>query len=429
MSAPALPYHSQFAATIWPSMDFTINSVFRQQKPEPEKFQHYDIIREAASYLYAIAGDTDGLKPKHSEYGLEQAAIKLERIRQIAPTAWQKAVNLVAGKVSPSTLGLSVVSNSQKKTRRVTRRGLNGITPYGRKMVRSIVAGMSKKYDRRTLCFGTATVPPLTEEARIQLGDNWPQLCKYFMQWLKYQLESLGLPSDVVIISEVQEKRLVATGEAYPHLHWLAPGRRDRFSDEWAIDPQKIDKYWGKLITRFSGQRVIVTSACKLEVPRTDPKKELGKYMSKGGRLIQKAAENGQARFLPRAWWQAPLALRREVKSRIVKLGAALAYKLRIGLDKLAELGIAKGRVILSRTDEAQDQMQCELGAVGYFLGDDGLALFLTYADALDDATIAPSTSEVPKTWEHALDGLNTVENFNAIASKTRDKSAYFCAG
>lgn len=424
MSTSALPYHSQFAATVWPSMDFTINSVFRQQKPEAATFQHYDIIREAASYLYAIAGDTDGLKPQHSEYGLEQAAIKLERIRQVAPTAWQKAVDLVAGHTTPSALGLSVVSNSQKKSRRVSRRGLNGITPYGRKMVRSIVAGMSKRYDRRTLCFGTATVPPLTVEARIQLADNWPELCRHFMQWIKNQLKILALTPDVVIISEIQEKRLSATGEAYPHLHWLAPGRRDRFSDEWAIDPKKIDKYWGKLIARFSGQKVIVSSACKLEVPRTDPKKELGKYMSKGGRLIQKAAENGQARFLPRAWWQAPLALRREVKSRIVKLGANLAYKLRVGLDKLAELGIAKGRVILSRSDESQDQMQCELGAVGYFLGDDGLALFLTYADALDDATIAPSSNEIPKTWSHALGGLNTVANFNAIASKTRDKSA-----
>lgn len=377
MTKLAPSYHPHYAATVWPSGDFSLSSLYRREQGNTERGKPLTNAAQCARDMYWVEHFSESDPAKEDCKGVVEAA---ERINEIAATdiiAYKTACAVRDHRLHPDRLGLSVVINSRKNARSRARRGLTGITVFGRRMVRSCVKLMSDRHHRLTLCFGTATVPPLSDDGRRTLAKNWSILCKRFMEWLKYQSERVGLEADVVIISEIQEKRLEKFGEAYPHLHWLAVGKHHPFEKKWAVSPERIDKYWSKLIARYSGEKPGCEYSCKLEVPRRDPKAELGKYMSKGGKLIQKAAELGQAEFLPSCWWQAPLALRREVKSKIWKLPNTIAYALRASLDKLEHLGIAKGRVIVGTQQTEKGDREIEFGAVGFFVNDEAFNTFM----------------------------------------------------
>lgn len=377
MTKPAPNYHPHYAATVWPSGDFTVSTMFKVAHKETHKYETPNLATQAWLSALALKTEKDRFGKDLSEALVLEHALRLESISRISKADWQRGVNVAAGIERCSILGLSDATKPHKTVKKRSRRGLTGITSYGRRMVRSCVALMSEGRHKNEMSFGTATVPPLSDAARLKLADNWSKLCKQFLQWVKRQNARAGLPTDVVIISEIQEERLSETGEAYPHLHWFAVGKHSRYDKQWAIPRDRIDKMWKRLLERFTEELIENRSSCKMQAPYSDPKKELGKYMSKGAALIRKAVELGETRYMPSAWWQAPFSLRSKVKELTMSFDAPVAYALRANLDKLQKLGIASGRVIVGTQTKQHGEIEVEFGAVGFFLGENGLSTFL----------------------------------------------------
>ncbi len=388
MTSRAPSYHPHYSATVWPSGDFSLSSLYRMGRFERGSFQKATPTQQAAQSALALLTERYGIHGKHTDETLRPHAERLERIRTENPDAYYTGVAVIAGQLPPSALGLSVVTKPHSERRKPVQRGSKGITTYGRRMVKSCVAEISRCHHRLTLSFGTATVPKLDVIGRMCLAKAWPEICRQFMQWIKRKLRRAGVDDRVVIISEIQQSRLERDGEAYPHLHWLSVGKTSRFDKTWIIGAADLDRQWERLLRRFTGAEISAGQACRLECPRTDPRKELGKYMSKGGKLIRRAAEMGQTCFLPKAWWQAPFQLRRDVKKQIVVLGSRVAHALRVNLDKLKALGIATGRIVKAERETETGFIEIEMGAVGYFLGSDGFLRFLETWHTLDNVVV-----------------------------------------
>jgi hypothetical protein len=82
-------------------------------------------------------------------------------------------------------LGLSFVDNFRRKSdegtnnnlqprNTATRRGLKGITAYGKRMVKSACAILQQRHGHKNLTFGTLTLPALTQGQLLMVSHFSP---------------------------------------------------------------------------------------------------------------------------------------------------------------------------------------------------------------------------------------------------------------
>ena len=92
-------------------------------------------------------------------------------------------------------MGLSFVDNFRKEVDEGTntptqfintaeRRGLKGITAYGKRMVKSACAILQQRHGRKNLTFGTLTLPALTPGQLLMVSENWGNLKGRFSEEL-----------------------------------------------------------------------------------------------------------------------------------------------------------------------------------------------------------------------------------------------------
>lgn len=215
-------------------------------------------------------------------------------------------------------LNLSDAPNSHKEFGPALPRGLNGITGYGRNMVKSFGALVNRHYPHHRVTMGTITVPPMSSTARGSLVREWPQLLRQLLQWLSRHLEAAGLPELICSVSEVQPKRLAESGEGYLHLHvlWLnKPGKRGG----WALAPNDI-RSW---VSAFLERRVEDYSSGHVNVnvkPVTgEVSRYMAKYMSKGSEELAEAMQDWGFGICPPTWWNMTKLARDWVKSHVHK--------------------------------------------------------------------------------------------------------------
>lgn len=209
-------------------------------------------------------------------------------------------------------LNLSDVPNSHKRPRR----GLKGLTGYGKNMVKAFGFLLQEKYPRHRVTLGTVTLPPMNEAARREVVEGWSELVREYLQWLSRRLGRQGLPQVVCSVTEVQPKRLADGQGGYLHLHtlWLnQPGK----AGNWAIDPCDLrawlEKYLERKIPSYSGGHVNVNvKPVEGEVARY-----MAKYMSKGGECLAEAVEDWGEDNCPRTWWNMTAPARTWVKSEV----------------------------------------------------------------------------------------------------------------
>ena len=225
-----------------------------------------------------------------------------------------------------SGLDLSNLPNSHRPPRRSPKYGKTGISGYGKKMVKSVGALIDRKYPRHRVTFSTITMPRLPRELRQRLGQLWPELVRQLLQWVARRLERKGLPKVVVSVTEIQPKRLSESGEAYGHLHllWMnKPGR----SGGWSIDVLNL-RAW---VADFLQKRGVwaADAHVNVDVRRVKGNKAcyLAKYMSKGGEVLDQAAEDLGWENMPSQWWNLTRAARDWVRSEMVK-GKAVGWLL-----------------------------------------------------------------------------------------------------
>lgn len=267
----------------------------------------------------------------------------------------EKIEHLTSPKVP---MGLSYASNSHRPR---NRRGLGGITPFGKRMVRSSVTLIERRFKREFLSFGTATLPPLSDSESALICEQWSDIVRKFFQELCRGLERYGLPTDYCQVTEVQSKRFTKTGFMGLHLHWLMPGKiRGR---DWCFKPEQIRDIWSRILSNALGRHVSCPAATRVEIPKKSVQGELSKYMTKGADVLQSAIASGRSHLLPRSWWGAAKQLKLDVKSEIQIITGLEAH----WLDKhLNELKTA-GRIWFCEIYLERDEREIRIGAVGRF--------------------------------------------------------------
>lgn len=226
--------------------------------------------------------------------------------------------------IDPSPMGLSEATNSHRLSEPRTRQGLNGINGSAKRMLRSAAAVLGKRIPRQLMTFATLTTPAITEAENEIVNANWSEIVKQTEQEIKRLLIRAGIVPELAYPVEIQEDRYIETGIVALHLHLVFQGRKDSRSD-YAIKPAQIDRIWRSQFERVLGRSVDVSASNKLEVPRKDLGKELGKYISKGGKLVAKIIADGKGHLLPSSWWGMTTSLKRKVKAAIVNLDSDTA--------------------------------------------------------------------------------------------------------
>lgn len=230
-------------------------------------------------------------------------------------------------------LNLSDVPNSHKPRKR----GMKGITGYGKNMVKSAGALINRYYPNHRVTFCTVTLPEMTAEQRRESVVQWPAFLRELIQWVGRKLERQGLPKVVVAVTEIQPERLRETGQGMLHVHllWLnIPAK----NGHWAIDPNNL-RSW---VANFWRRRVGLGSEAWFNVNvkkvTGEVARYMAKYMSKGGQVLDEACADWGEEVCPSTWWNMAADTRRWVKDHVSK--GAIVGSL---LDSLVNYGWCVG--------------------------------------------------------------------------------------
>lgn len=308
---------------IWRSLDFTIgqNSPHRRDKRKDSASRfNDDVYRKGYKDVHHRTVETDQaavnryLESHHSgplDDDLRAALFDaLESEGRYA--GCEKLVN-AAAIAGSSPMGLSAPTISHRKTKR-KRRGQRGISSRAKKMVRSCATVLEETYGQKRLVFLTLTLPDaMTDEEFKTVCLSWSDLIRQFWQQLERLLERKQLPKAHVFVNEIQEKRFRSSGRVGLHCHGLYVGRHA--GEQWAISYKTVNQLWARLLTNCIGRDIDCSKATEVDSLRKSCKAELGKYISKGCKIVNAIIESGQGDLLPTAWYGASKSLKAEVKA------------------------------------------------------------------------------------------------------------------
>lgn len=393
------PSLATYAGSQWPSNDWSIGraavpksddkehplvGVFKDKSgyhrniARTESEWHPDAALETAYRMMDLA-DACGDDPLRSQH-LAQAALEMAAHAENGTQPLGNQRNYLQEAGAPGSLGLSAVINSEHRRKKPGRiagkpaagRGTGGITTYGKRMSKSCVSVLAKRHSRFCLTFGTTTIPPLSLDEMRLVCLNWSKIVNLFVKKLSAWLKRRGLDGDYILVTEIQPKRWECWGQVVPHLHILFQGRCHRWKP-WALSPSEFARMWGETLENFLGHPVDASAATRVEVPKKNVARELGKYMSKGGAVVKQIAEAGKGDELPTAWWGASKALKREVKSKIERFSSQEAEWLLDNAEQLRSMKLISFRhiyVVLSLDENTGVVDRRWMGMAGYFVSD-----------------------------------------------------------
>lgn len=239
------------------------------------------------------------------------------------------------------SLGLSTPVKSHKPPEAPETRERRGqaFTPYGRRMVRSAAFWLEKRWGRRTLSFLTVTVPTLLNRDIGKLDAEWGEVTRRYKQELERELRRQGVPGEVLLVTEIQEKRYRETGLIAPHLHIVFRGRKSS-KHGWAITKERVRKLWENVLSAVLGFSVDAPASTRIECIKKSVENYLSKYMSKGGKVIKEIIESGRRHLLPTSWWGMTDSLRRRVKAACIQISEDAADILYGQREELRQAGI-----------------------------------------------------------------------------------------
>lgn len=220
--------------------------------------------------------------------------------------------------LASAPLDSSIVSKSHRES---VARGQEGISAYGKKLVRNAALRLEKEAGVKNLSFLTLTIPGLGASGALSVCENWGEIVRIFQQKLKRLLQSYGLPGEIVGVTEVQEKRFAASNVVALHLHLLFQGRK--CYQTWAIRPGQVRAAWKSVLRKFidDDEGNLYWDACENLVPvRLSAVGYLGKYMSKGVKTCDKVRKVFPEIVLPKCWYICTNTLRRRVKQCVAYL-------------------------------------------------------------------------------------------------------------
>lgn len=217
-------------------------------------------------------------------------------------------------------LGLSYASNCHKQPlknrKKPAKRGSKGITTKQTDNVKEGCFLLEEEYGKNCLSFLTATLPAFCDRSELKLIClEWSDLIRKFVQALKRMLKERGYPVEMVWTTEIQEDRYRETGDVCPHLHLIMIGKKHRYQKGYAIHFSEVRALWERMLSNLLGRPVTCQAGTRVERPRKSLKAELGKYMSKGGKVVKEIIEDGKGDMLPSNYGGASDSLKAKIKA------------------------------------------------------------------------------------------------------------------
>jgi len=201
---------------------------------------------------------------------------------------------------------------SPKSAQRPETYGRKGITAYGQKVVRSGAYLLQEKYGKERLSFLTLTVPRYGHQEECKIAGRWAYLTKSLLQALRRRLEKAGLPKSIVLVTELQPKRLQGREPGCLHLHLVFVGRER--GKGWAYSPREYRELWLGLLSGVLGRKLPSAPCENVQRVEKDASQYLSKYMSKGVESVTDYAEINGWDMVPRQWWSATAPIKAAVK-------------------------------------------------------------------------------------------------------------------
>lgn len=236
----------------------------------------------------------------------------------------------MAARSGSPNMGLSDPLNYHKPDRPFPKeqRGQSGITPYAKKIVSSGVYVLEQLFSGE-LGFITVTIPDLPPHIYAVLGEKFSEYRRRLEQEIVRELQRKGVMDPWYVgCVEIQEGRFLKYGQAYPHLHyvfhaWSPECGYKGFGTtkkNWAITPEWLTETAGRVFEAVYGISLDWSKATRIEKPRGGMGQEMGKYLSKGGKLLNAIKDAGQSHVLPSSWHGISRPLLAEVHHNTVRL-------------------------------------------------------------------------------------------------------------
>jgi hypothetical protein len=204
------------------------------------------------------------------------------------------------------------------------RRGMRGLTKYGRDQIFSGCAVMEKKYGKENLGLGLLTIPTYSREGQARLHENWAKVMRDWREWMTYHLVKRGVDPDLVAVYEIQEGRFHRYGEPVLHVHYLFPLVVN--GERWLKDSMVL-KYWWALCDRYAKEKAQKRwKGQKIQKIVKDVSGYVAKYVSKGTSVVKKMVAAGFSGWVPRSW----MMMTQSVKV-MIKEATLVLYSVPIG--------------------------------------------------------------------------------------------------
>lgn len=219
---------------------------------------------------------------------------------------------------------------SAAKSAQRVKYGRRGITSYGKKMVRSGAVLLEQEWGKSQTGFATLTVPPLSGSAMYKLCTVWGEVVhRFFEEFRRHQLR-VGGDVRYVCVTEIQEGRFRTRGEIGLHLHFIYKARHEARSANWLVSANWCRDTWRRILANRLADVCtdIPLPRCELKMVRKSASGYLGKYMSKGGKILADIIEAMPTVELPSQWWSLSSQVRSDIKERILRLDSLSAYTL-----------------------------------------------------------------------------------------------------
>lgn len=271
---------SQFAAKIYPNGEF---AVYRPKRFKP-----------------------DGVKENHQTKEQEALSDLVELNKALGGRGLMDVYDNIEALEVHEDLGLSLHPNFDKPVEK-SRYGLNGIPSRSAKKVRNGAYLLQKRCGNELLSFLTITMPSLPVDDMRLVHACWSKVVDSVKRKVTRALVEKGIHTEFVMVVEVQEKRYKETGIPVLHLHALFQGRK-KFKT-WAVTCGEFDKMWSQTLENILGKPVDVGSACNVQRVKASAEGYMGKYMSKGAKVVESVKAAGLEEWLPRQWWSMTRAL------------------------------------------------------------------------------------------------------------------------
>lgn len=204
--------------------------------------------------------------------------------------------------------------------------GKNGITNYGKRMVRNAGFLMEERFGKGVLQMGTLTIPSLDEPIMLVICSNWAQLQKRFFEKCKRRYAKYKRPWMYVSVTEIQPRRWNQYGECGLHIHFLAPSYFLGLHGFYTLDDNWVRNAWRECISNLLSahfpdgfrDEMLVVPNYRREKVKKSAAAYLGKYMSKGSDICQEVCADLGEKWLPSQWWSLSSNLKRLIKNRII---------------------------------------------------------------------------------------------------------------